>query len=175
VRDRRGVEKVDVRLAIRRDLPALLELYRQLGTEQPLELGPEAEAVWSRILDQPGVFAYVADVDGVVAGTVTLVVVPNLTWSGRPYSLIENVVTLDSYRRRGIGSALMKHAMAEAARMGCFKVMLFTGSRRESTHAFYRGVGLDPGSKTAYVRYLVERAAVASDPRGDGESGAPSA
>jgi hypothetical protein len=34
---------------------------------------------------------------------------------------------------------------------GCYKVMLMTGSRRESTHAFYRACGFDPGEKTAYV------------------------
>ena len=33
------------------------------------------------------------------------------------------------------------------------KVMLQTGSRRESTHAFYRSCGFDPDEKTAYVSH----------------------
>jgi hypothetical protein len=36
---------------------------------------------------------------------------------------------------------------------GCYKVMLQTGSRRESTHAFYRRCGFDPEEKTAYVAH----------------------
>ena len=34
---------------------------------------------------------------------------------------------------------------------GCYKVMLMTSSRRESTHAFYRACGFSDTVKTAYL------------------------
>ena len=36
---------------------------------------------------------------------------------------------------------------------GCYKVMLQTGSTRESTHAFYRACGFSGTDKHAYVAW----------------------
>lgn len=79
-----------------------------------------------------------------------LVIVPNLTRDTGPFALIENVVTHADYRRHGHGGAVLDAALAAAWEAGCYKVMLMTGPRRESTLRFYERAGLERDSKTAF-------------------------
>jgi GNAT superfamily N-acetyltransferase len=50
-------------------------------------------------------------------------------------------VTLEAHRRLGLGKLIMAHTLDFAWQQGCYKAMLLTGSKRESTHAFYRSNG----------------------------------
>ncbi|HZX06158.1 GNAT family N-acetyltransferase [Kribbella sp.] len=65
--------------------------------------------------------------------------------------MIENVVVDAARRGTGLGRRIMAATLQTAWDAGCYKVMLQTGSRRESTHAFYRRCGFTPDEKTAYV------------------------
>jgi len=65
-----------VRYAADTDLPALLRLYRQLN---PLAVAPtHPEGAWAAMRALPGVTVYVAEENGAVAATCTLIVTPNL-------------------------------------------------------------------------------------------------
>ncbi|MBI5604401.1 MAG: GNAT family N-acetyltransferase [Deltaproteobacteria bacterium] len=70
---------------------------------------------------------------------------------GRPYGLIENVVTHKNYRRRGHGKAVLHHALNYAWSKGCYKVMLLTGRKDESTYRFYESAGFDQNAKQAFL------------------------
>lgn len=132
------------------DLPAVLELYRHLQPDDPALPPGEAEATWRRLLDHPGLTVLVgATADGALAASCTLVVIPNLTRGGRPYALIENVVTQAAHRQRGHGRALLHAAVAMAWEAGCYKVMLMTGSKRPETLRFYANAGFEQ-SKTGF-------------------------
>jgi GNAT superfamily N-acetyltransferase len=144
---------VNVRRIEPRDLGSLLELYHQLN---PADILPDEDAVrtvWPQLLTDPRVLVFVGEVDGTVATTCTLVVVPNLTRGGRPYGLIENVVTASDHRQRGFGSSIMGHALEHAWQLHCYKVMLLTGSARDDTLRFYEKVGFQRGLKTGLVAY----------------------
>ena len=69
--------------------------------------------------------------------------VTNLTHTGRPWAVVENVVVAHVHRRRGVGRALMQEAMAQARRVGCYKVQLTSGKHRAEAHAFYRSLGFE--------------------------------
>jgi hypothetical protein len=45
----------------------------------------------------------------------------------------------------------MTETLQSAWDAGCYKVMLLTGSRRPSTHAFYRACGFSGDDKTGFV------------------------
>lgn len=137
------------------DLPDLLRLYRFLHPADPI-VDPQDEAVrghWLRIIDDPRLRYYVVEHSGVLAATCALTLIPNLTRGLRPYGVIENVVTDPDFRRQGLGTRVLRHALAEAWREGCYKVMLSTGGRHESTLLFYERAGFRRGVKTGFVAY----------------------
>lgn len=74
-------------------------------------------------------------------GTYALYVAPGLARSGRPFAVIENVVVHPDFHRRGVGRALMEHAVSEAKRLGCYKVMLQVSDSRTGNHSFYQACG----------------------------------
>jgi len=76
-----------------------------------------------------------------VVGTCTVNLCANLSWSGRPYAIIENVIVDSNYRRQGIGNALLTFARNFAENAGCYKVALMTGSKRVETIKFYESAG----------------------------------
>jgi N-acetylglutamate synthase-like GNAT family acetyltransferase len=125
------------------DLPRLLELLAQLEEDrQPRGEATDAEL---RALDDVTSDArqrlFVIEHAGQIAGTATLIVVPNLTHDGRPYAIVENVV-IDAPARGGhLGERLMAHLVEEARRAGCYKVALTSAKRRTDAHRFYTRIG----------------------------------
>ena len=87
--------------------------------------------------------------------TCALTIVPNLTRSARPDGLIENVVTHPDYRKRGIGTQVLQHALSLAWSRNCYKVMLMTGSKQESTMRFYEQAGFTCGEKTGFIARML--------------------
>jgi GNAT superfamily N-acetyltransferase len=138
---------VEVRPAVAADVPALLDLYRQLSgglaPEPPLTVA-EAEAKFAGIAADPDRTVLVATVEGAAAGTVDLLIVrPSLTHGGRPWAAVENVVVDDRYHRRGVGRALMDEAARRAREADCHRLQLPSSQRRTDAHAFYRAIGMD--------------------------------
>ncbi len=133
------------------ELFTLLCLYARLHPEDGMLPLGEAAPLWETLRQDPNQHHLGAYWNGSLVATCTLVVVQNLTRGGRPYGLIENVVTHPDYRRRGLGTAVLKHALQTAWERGCYKVMLMTGSRNESTLQFYEKAGFERGVKTGFV------------------------
>lgn len=146
-----------IRKAAPADADALCTLYLHHLT-QTTEENPQDMAVWreklARFQADPHYHLLVGEADGAVVSSVTLVIVENLTHDLRPYALIENVVTHRAHRGKHYATALMRRACEIAAENGCYKVMLLTGSKRESTLRFYERCGFDRHAKTAFLRRL---------------------
>ncbi|GAA3116023.1 GNAT superfamily N-acetyltransferase [Kribbella aluminosa] len=133
------------------DLDGILSLYRQLHPADPPV--QDARDTFTTILERPGLQLFVLADGPAIVATTYLNVIPNLSRGGAPYAVIENVVVDEAHRGTGLGKQIMAATLQAAWDAGCYKVMLQTGSRRESTHAFYRSCGLDPEEKTAYVAH----------------------
>ena len=140
-----------LRHATRGDLDALLALYAQLNPGDIVAPRERLAAILERIVASNDLAIVVATLDGVVAATCYLNVIPNLTRGGASYAVIENVVVDADRRGTGLGKKIMAHTLQAAWDAGCYKVMLMTGSRTPATHQFYKACGFDPGEKTAYV------------------------
>jgi len=139
------------------DLAALLDLYRDLNPTDPPLAPEDATSAWRQLSNYSGSAIFVGVQENVLVTSCTLIVVPNLTRGGLPYALIENVVTDAKYRKQGHGAAVLKHAIAEAWKHDCYKVMLLTGSKNPATLKFYCGVGFEQNKTGFQIRQLPAR------------------
>ncbi len=136
------------------DLAPLLELYTHLHGEAAPPVTPELEKLWGGIIkDKNHVIVACFDGGRPVASCV-VVIIPNLTRGCRPYAVVENVVTHTDYRRQGLGRAVLDFAKQLAERENCYKIMLMTGSKEESTWRFYERAGYNRQDKTAFIQWL---------------------
>lgn len=107
-----------------------------------------AKAQFRTLLDHPGTTLIGAERGGQVLAMATLHVLPNLGYLGRPYALVENVVTLRTYHGQGLGRAVMQALIAQAWAADAYKIMLLTG-KNNTAKGFYAKLGFDPDEKQA--------------------------
>ena len=68
--------------------------------------------------------------------------------------LDENVVTDSEYRGRGLATACLERAKEIAKTENCYRLILMTGTKLDSTLNFYRKAGYDDKEKTGFIQYL---------------------
>ncbi|MBW4708756.1 GNAT family N-acetyltransferase [Roseobacter sp. YSTF-M11] len=136
----------NVRPMIQQDASRLTELYNELT------FGPKTARTRrvAAVMAHPGTTIFGAEADGRIIGMVTLHILPNVTYDGSPYALIENVATSQAYRMRGVGRQVMRAAIDEAWRQDVYKIMLLTGQKR-SARGFYERVGFNCEDKFGMV------------------------
>jgi GNAT superfamily N-acetyltransferase len=143
---RKASTRVAIRRATEADLPRIVELLSQLALgddrDSPVEPLPESyRAALHEIEADTRQQLLVAEARGRVVATATLGIVPNLSYRGRPWAFVEGLVVDPSQRREGYGEALMRYAIEEARRAGCYKVSLTSNKRRLEAHLFYQKLG----------------------------------
>jgi len=148
---------LNIREAAPGDAEALHELYMCHLVPSPPE-EPQDMVAWANLLAEftanPGYHLLVGGLDGKLVSSVTVIVIKNLPRGLRPYAVIENVVTHGAFRNRGFAHALMEAASIIAKDAGCYKIMLMTGSKLESTLRFYERCGFNKNDKTAFIKWL---------------------
>ena len=142
-------EGFSIRAALPSDLEGLAALYPHLNpSDEPISRDL-ATARLDAINQIPGSTVLLGLLHDELVASCTLIVIPNLTNGGKPYALIENVVTDARHRGQGYGTHIL-HAAAKAAwDAGCYKVMLLTGSKQPSTLNFYENAGFEQ-TKTGF-------------------------
>ena len=95
-----------------------------------------AEVLRARM--RAGIRTYVACVGERVVGTASLVVEQKFIHKGGKIGHIEDVAVHPDYRHLRVGSVLVRHAIAQARRLRCYKVIL---SCFERLVPFYEGLG----------------------------------
>lgn len=78
----------------------------------------------------------------------------NLTHNQQSYAFIENVITDKNCRKRGLATQCLNFAKEIALKERCYKMMLLTGSKKESTLNFYRKAGYNSKDKTAFIQWI---------------------
>jgi GNAT superfamily N-acetyltransferase len=89
---------------------------------------------------------YVAETGGRLIGMVTLCVFRTLTG---PKAYLDHLVVASDWRRRGIGRALVQHAIEQARAAGASRIDLTAGDAKEAGRALYQSLGFrerDTGS-----------------------------
>jgi ribosomal protein S18 acetylase RimI-like enzyme len=135
---------IHIREASKADLPDILRLHAQpeMDDGQVLSIS-DAEQVLDRMARYPDYHLYVAIRDDDVVGTFALLIMDNLGHQGAPSGVIEDVVVDPRYQGRGIGTAMVRHALGVCGEKGCYKVTLSSNLKRERAHAFYESLGFE--------------------------------
>jgi len=142
---------LNIRMVNRNDLPALQELYLNLHETNIMPITSESLKVWEEILRTPNYHILIGEYMGKVVSSVTIIILKNLTRNMRPYALIENVVTVPEYRKKGYAGLLLKKAVELAKENNCYKIMLLSGSTNEATIKLYKNAGFSDTEKTGYI------------------------
>ena len=143
-----------VREAVKEDLSELLNLYLFLHEKDIPENSSRLENTWNTIIEDENHHIIVNEINGKILSSCVCVIIPNLTRDVRPYAFIENVVTNENYRGKGYATECLDYAKEIAIKNNCYKMMLLTGTKKESTLNFYKNAGYNSEDKTAFIQWL---------------------
>ena len=143
-----------VREAVKEDLYELLNLYLFLHEKDIPENSSRMENTWNTIIADENHHIIVNEINGKILSSCVCVIIPNLTRDVRPYAFIENVVTNEEYRGKGYATECLDYAKEIAIKNNCYKMMLLTGTKKESTLNFYKNAGYNSEDKTAFIQWL---------------------
>ena len=134
------------------DLPAIVSLMADDGfgvqREVPAASADAAlpaayERAFAAIAALPGWSVILAeDEAGEPVGCLQFMLLPHLSHTGRMRAQVESVRIASAHRGRGLGTALMRHAIGRARAAGCNLVQLTTHASRAEARRFYEQLGL---------------------------------
>ena len=140
---------VEYYIAQKEHLLKILELYKQLiPDEKPLEVN-KANEIWE-IIEKNNIKYFIAMEDGKIISSCYLAIIPNLTRNGKSNGFIENVITDEHYRKKGIGKKIIEMAIKYGKENNCYKIILQSSTKRTEAHKFYEKCGFDGNSKRAF-------------------------
>ena len=141
-------QELVIRRATPVDLPALVALLVQdvVGPRRRCDdpgppLPPEYADAFAAIAEDANSLIVAAELEGHVVGTMQLTFVRQLSHRGGTACIVEAVRVAAERRGRGLGAAMMRWAIAEAERRGCFRVQLTSHAQRRDAHRFYERLG----------------------------------
>lgn len=176
---RRLARKAEIRRVVAADFVDVVSLYQELMGELPVLQGDAGRRRFQMILDHPGTVILGAAVEqarsnihcddpgrsgdasggriedaptsaGRVVSVATLHLHQNLTHGGRPYALIENVVTAQTWQHLGLARRVMNALRDLAWQQDAYKIMLLTGKTADAL-GFYQSLGYRGDEKHGLV------------------------
>jgi len=140
---------IEYSIARKEHLQMILELYKQLIPEEiPIDT-KTANKIWEKI-ENSGIKYFIAIKNGIIISSCYLAIIPNLTRNGKSNGFIENVITDEKYRKKGIGKKVIKMAIEYGKQNNCYKIILQSSYKRKENHIFYEKCGFDGDSKRAF-------------------------
>lgn len=119
-----------------RVLQLMADLTRPAVTEDP---GPQRD-VFLAHLGHGDCRIYVAELDGRVAGAVSLWIQPRLNWT-TPQGWIPDLIVHEDFRRQGAARGLLDACVEECRRRGCHVLTLESAHYRAEAHRLYESFG----------------------------------
>src|SRR5580765_6220377 len=120
------------------DTPELLDAVHRLIPQLSKSAPPVTGEELAEIVAGPATIFFIARVDGVIAGCLTLVVF-RLPTGVRAW--IEDVVVEDAARGHGVGAALNEVAIAVASERGARTLDLTSRPSRQAANRLYQRLG----------------------------------
>lgn len=140
-------ESLILRDATAADLPVIVAMLAddKLGStrEDAEDLAPYL-AAFAEVEADPNQRLIIAERGGVAVGTFQLTFIPGVSQRGLKRAQIESVRVVASERGSGLGTEMMRWAVAEARQAGCGQVQLTSNAERSDAHRFYERLGFTP-------------------------------
>ena len=133
-------------MAMPADLSAIVEMladddFSQGRDQARGNLSSAYYQAFDRMAGQVGNHLVVAEVGGAVVGCMQVTIIFGISRMGATRALIEGVRVDRALRGRGIGQAMIKHAIELAKEEGCLLVQLTSGRDRVDARRFYERMG----------------------------------
>lgn len=134
--------RLTYRKAVEADLPFIVKLLSddavRATDDRPDEpFHPRYVAALRELEADPNQLMMVAELDGETVGTVQLTFIPGLASLGTRRCLVEAVHIAPAHRNRGLGTEMIRWAIAQARERGCGVVQLTSNKKRLDAHRFY--------------------------------------
>ena len=134
------------RVATSNDLPDIIRMLADdfLGTQRERSEDPLPESyllAFEEIDADPNNELIVAEMDGLVIGTLQLTFTPSISFQGGKRATVESVRVDKEMRGSGVGRKMMLWAIERARDAGCISIQLTTNAERADAHRFYERLG----------------------------------
>jgi GNAT superfamily N-acetyltransferase len=142
-----SAKNITIRDARRDDVQAIVRLFADddvggHGDTNDPDVLPAYLAAFDVIAASAGQSLHVAvDAAGAIVGTFQTTVAQSMAGRGARSLVVEGVQVAAQARSRGIGAAMLHHAIEEARRLGASKVKLTSNVARLDAHRFYERLG----------------------------------
>lgn len=138
--------KLNIRLAIQEDLPAVVRLLADdpLGSQREAPDPAALDSYYHAFVEieaDPNNELIIIELEGGVIGTLQLTYIPSLTFQGSKRAQIDGVRVDQRLRGLGIGRSAFEWAIERARERGCRIVQLTTNKRRPEALKFYLHLG----------------------------------
>jgi GNAT superfamily N-acetyltransferase len=151
-----------LRDALESDVDDLIELllgdkvrdpgFMQTNRDNPSFVNDYLDAI-HEIDATDGNYLLVADLGGRAVAMVQLVTFRHFQHRGGRCAEIESMHVASTHRDTDIGSQLLEYAASRARDLGCYRMQLTAGAKREDAHKFFQDHGFIP-THVGYKQYL---------------------
>jgi glucosamine-phosphate N-acetyltransferase len=116
-----------------------LECLDNLKNASDLE-ATDAEKILKKILRDPNHIIHVAELDGKIVGSTTLLIEQKFIHKGGFVGHIEDVVVRKGFERKQIGGEIVESLLDVAKKRGCYKTIL---DCKDDVKEFYEKIGFN--------------------------------
>lgn len=137
-------ESIEIDFLKKTDLQGLKNLYEQGFESSPIDSKKMIET-YDLIKNDNSYNILCAKINGLIVGSVMGVACFELFGECKPFMVVENVVVLKEYRKKGIAKRLMVRLEERARELNCSMILFVSSEHRIGAHKLYESLdfGLD--------------------------------
>ena len=144
------MEKIIIK-QLKKSSPDICNAIRSLTTQLDEDYKPLSDDDIKGMINSEGCFIFAAHSQNKIIGMATLIVyrIPYIK-----KAILEDVVVDEKFRGQGIGTKLIKTAIAKAKKEGAFTIGLTSRPNRESANHLYKKLGFKQKETNIYLLEL---------------------
>lgn len=146
-------ENIEIDLLKNTDLQGLKNLYEQGFESSPTDFEKMIKT-YDSIKNDSNYNILCAKINGLIVGSVMGVSCFELFGECKPFMVVENVVVLKEYRKKGIAKRLMSSLEERARKLNCSMILFVSSAHRTGAHRLYESLGFGIDQVNGYRKRL---------------------